>query len=90
MLALACNNLVNVQVLTIKLSRFDEFARENLGLGILGGDGALFQVKISHLLGLLAISYIPLQNFIYLLARTFRFLCKIIITYYIEVFSYQS
>ena len=27
------------RVVTIKLSRLDEFARENLGLGVLGGSG---------------------------------------------------
>ena len=68
--------LATTLLITIKLSRFDEFARENLGLGILGEAGALVQVEILHLFCLLAISYIPSQTFIHLLERTFRFLYK--------------
>ena len=30
----------------LKLSRYEEFARENLGAGILGGAGALLEVEI--------------------------------------------
>ena len=43
------------KLLTFQLSRFDEFVRENLGAGILGGAGTL-QVENLHLLCRHAIS----------------------------------